>query len=69
METKALIQSKQFWLAVAQFVIGFLALVTASFGEYIPASILGVIAMLKSFVDIWLRMQTSQPIGGIIKAR
>jgi len=68
METKALIQSKQFWLAVIQFVIGFLALVTASFGAYIPASILGGVAMLKSVLDIILRMQTNTEIGGVFKA-
>lgn len=64
---KALIQSKAFWLAVAQFAVGFLALFTASFGQYIPASILGAMAMLKSCVDVYVRMNTNVPIGGIVK--
>lgn len=65
---KALIQSKSFWLASAQFLVGFLALFTASFGQYIPATVLGILAMLKSCVDVYLRMNTSVPIGGIVKA-
>lgn len=64
---KALIQSHTFWLAIAQFVVGLLAVFTASFGQYVPASILGVIAMLKSCIDIYLRMNTSQPVGGVLR--
>lgn len=66
---KTLIQSHTFWLAAAQFVVGLLALTTASFGQYIPAGILGLLAMAKSCIDIYLRMNTSQPVSGIISPK
>lgn len=64
---KALIASHTAQIAAVQFIIGLLALTTASFGQYIPAGILGVLAMLKSCLDIYMRMNTSQPVGGILK--
>lgn len=64
---KALINSRAFWLAAAQFLVGFLALFTASFGQYIPAGILGLLAMAKSCIDIYLRMNTTTQIGGVLK--
>ncbi len=66
---KALIASHTAQLAAVQFIIGLLALTTASFGQFIPASILGVVAMVKSCLDIWLRMNTATPIGGIVSVK
>jgi uncharacterized membrane protein len=60
---KSIFQSKTVWLAIGQFVVGFLALFTASFGAYIPASALGLIVMVKSVIDIYMRSITTQPVG------
>lgn len=61
--SKSLLRSKTFWIAVAQFALGLIALVTTYFGAYVPASIIGGLAMAKAVIDIFLRIGTTQPIA------
>lgn len=61
-EAKALIESKQFWVAVAQAALGALAAFTAA---YPALETVGAVLIFKSALDIYLRMNTSQPIGGV----
>lgn len=62
---KALIESKQFWVAVVQAIVGVIVVFSSA---YPALDTVGVLAIVKSMLDIWLRMNTSQPIGGIFKA-
>ena len=64
MNTKALIESKAFWLAVAQLVLAGIAIFQTQYPELQSVGALGVI---KSLIDIFLRANTTQPIGGILK--
>lgn len=59
-DTKALIQSKQFWLAVIQAVAGIVMVFATAYPQ------VGWLIMAKSVVDIVLRLMTTQPIGRII---
>ena len=53
--TKSIWRSRTVWLAVLQATIGILVAVDA---QNSALGLAGVIAILKSTVDIWLRLQT-----------
>lgn len=53
---KSLVESRTFWLAVAQAVVGIL---TVMFTEL---DMVGSAAVVKSFADISLRMDTNKPV-------
>lgn len=59
MNTKKWYQSQTIWLAVAQGVVGISValLSTNQIGEYA-----GIVVMIKSFADFYLRMHTTTPI-------
>lgn len=56
---KALIQSKTFWVAVAQAILGALVV----FGSTYPT--VGWIVMAKSVLDVVIRLYTTQPITSV----
>lgn len=60
---KSLIQSKVFWLAILQSVIGAYAVFASSYPEI---ATIGWIAMAKSVLDIILRTQTTATITRIV---
>lgn len=64
-DAKALIHSKAFWVAVCQALLGMFAVFSAT---YPALETVGALAIVKSVLDIYLRMNTTQPIGGITKA-
>ncbi len=53
---KNLFYSRTFWLAVVQGVMGILVVVETQYGS------IGWLAIVKSAVDIFLRMDTSAPV-------
>lgn len=57
---KSLLQSRTFWVAVVQGVLGVLVVVFAHFG------LAGALLITKSLIDIVLRLDTDTPIGGTI---
>lgn len=59
LKTKSLLQSKVFWLAVIQAVIGVIAVFTTSYPEL---QVVGSIAVVKSILDVLLRTVTQLPI-------
>lgn len=64
MNTKSILESKTFWLAVIQGVVGVLAVLITQYPT------LGYIAIAKSIADVVLRLLTDQPIylgGDILK--
>lgn len=63
---KSLFQSRTFWFAVIKFLVGALALFTATFGMWIPTEVAGAILMLTSLGDMVLRLNTTQGIAGVI---
>jgi len=65
METKPLIQSRTFWVAVATFVAGVLTLIPQVFGAYIPSEVAGALLSILGLLNIFLRSQTSIPIQGM----
>lgn len=58
-KTKSLLQSKVFWLAVIQAVIGVVAVFTTTYPEL---QAVGVVAIGKSILDVLLRTITQLPI-------
>ena len=56
---KKLYQSRTFWIAVIQAIIGVL---TVAFSEIGAVDALGYVAVLKSFVDVALRIDTDTKI-------
>ena len=64
--TKALFASKVFWVAVLQAVIAVIAVFQTHFPEL---QTVGWLGLVKSFIDVFLRMGTSTPIGGIVRSR
>lgn len=56
---KTLLQSKTFWLAVAQAVGGVLVV------AFTQLDMMGAVLVTKSVVDIILRIYTDQPVGSI----
>ena len=56
---KTLLNSKTFWLAVSQSVG---AILVVAFTEL---DMMGAVLIVKSVVDIILRLQTEEPISGI----
>lgn len=60
MNPKTLLQSKVFWLAIAQIVAAGIAIFATSYPD------VGWLLVAKSLVDIYLRTQTTQPISGIV---
>jgi len=54
---KKLVQSKTFWLAIAQAVACIVVAVQTEFPE------IGYIGTIKSFIDIFLRMNTDKGIA------
>lgn len=64
MNTKALIESRQFWIAAVQALI---AIITIAVSNYPGLEAAGWLALVKSGLDIWLRTQTSTPISGVLK--
>jgi hypothetical protein len=61
-QAKSLIQSKTFWIACAQAAFGILVV----FGSTYPT--VGWIVLVKSGLDMILRIYTTQPITGITQA-
>lgn len=62
MKGKQLRFSKTFWLALAQAVAG---LITVFFSDNPGLDAVGGLAVVKSAIDILVRMRTSQPIRAI----
>jgi hypothetical protein len=58
-KTKGILQSKTFWIATIQAVIGIIAVFTASYPEL---QAIGGIAVAKSLLDVLLRYVTVAPI-------
>lgn len=58
-KTKKLLQSKTFWLAIIQAVIGIVVVFTTAYPEL---QAVGSIAIAKSLLDILLRTVTQMPI-------
>lgn len=56
---KTLLNSKTFWLAVSQAVGAVLVVALTEL------DMMGGVLIIKSVVDIILRLQTDEPIGGI----
>ena len=56
MTAKAIFTSKTFWVAILQGVLGVLVVVGTSAPE------LGWVVILKSIIDIGLRMLTTEPV-------
>lgn len=63
MQVKPLIYSKQFWIAVAQALLGALAAFSSA---YPGLQDVGLLAIAKSMLDIFLRMESTSLISGII---
>lgn len=57
---KSVFSSKTIWLAVAQGVVG---VIVAVFAADPALKTTGVGAIVKSIVDIYLRMNTTQPVS------
>lgn len=62
-KAKPLICSRAFWLATAQALAGIFVIFGSTYPEL---ETLGWFAIAKSLVDVYLRMQTTRPIGGFI---
>jgi hypothetical protein len=58
-KTKTLLQSKVFWLAIIQAVIGVIAVFTTTYPEL---QVIGGVAVVKSILDVLLRTVTQLPI-------
>jgi len=58
-KTKSLLQSKTFWIATIQAVIGIIAVFTTAYPEL---QVVGGIAVAKSILDIVLRYITVAPV-------
>jgi hypothetical protein len=58
-KTKKLLQSKTFWVAVIQAVIGIVVVFTSTYPEL---QAVGSIAVAKSILDVILRVLTQYPI-------
>ncbi len=56
---KSIFESKTFWIAVIQAVLGLLAVIVAVDPSI---KVAGIIAMLKSILDIINRLNTTQPV-------
>jgi hypothetical protein len=65
-QTKALIESKTFWLAVLQAVIGAIAVFQAAYPDL---NAVGWLVIAKSVLDAFLRAGSSAPISGIVARR
>ena len=64
MDTKNLLSSRTFWLAIVQGI----AVVLAAIYSVDPAvASIGWLAIVKSVVDVALRMITATPVTGIVK--
>lgn len=63
---KALIHSWSFWLAVLQAASGILVTVQASFSGYLPESMIGIMMIAKSLIDVIIRLKTDQPITSVL---
>lgn len=64
MRTKALLESRTFWVAVAQSLAGAYLVFAAA---YPGLETVGFVFMAKSLLDVFLRLQTSAPIEGVVK--
>lgn len=62
-KAKALIQSKTFWLAVAQAAVGVYIAITT---QYPDLASVGWIAAFKSIIDIFLRYNSNTPVSGLV---
>ncbi len=58
-KTKTLLSSKVFWVAVIQAVIGVIAVFTTTYPEL---QVIGGVAVVKSILDVLLRLATQLPI-------
>jgi hypothetical protein len=57
---KSILKSRTFWLAVIQGVVGVLVVIQSSAPEL---DSFGYLAVLKSVLDVLLRMDTDTPVG------
>lgn len=57
---KSIFKSRTFWVAVAQGVVGVLLVIQSSAPEL---DSFGYLALLKSVLDILLRLDTDAPVG------
>ena len=55
---KSITQSRTFWLAAAQIVAGIFMIIGQT-----PYAEIGVVAIAKSCLDIWIRLNTEKAIG------
>lgn len=62
--TKALIESKTFWIAVAQAILGVIAVFQSAYPELQGV---GAIAILKSLLDVFLRAGTDVKVSGVLR--
>lgn len=62
---KSLLESKTFWFAVLKFALGILTLSTATFGQWLPATVVGAILSVTAVIDVILRLNTTTAITGI----
>lgn len=62
-QVKSLVESKQFWVAVAQALAGVYAIFAI---QYPMIAGIGYIAVLKSFLDIYLRANSTAQITSVL---
>jgi len=65
MDTKALIHSRTFQLALAQAIIGVIVVFQ---GAYPALQDVGYIAIVKSLIDVFIRTRSTAVIGGVFRA-
>ena len=58
---KTLVNSKTFWIAVTQAVVGGLIILFTNVPDLV-----GYVAIVKSMGDILVRMMTNETIGGVM---
>ncbi len=60
---KSLFESRTFWVACAQAVVALIAIFASTYPQ---AEWVGVALLVKSLVDMYLRANTSTPIGSVL---
>ncbi len=63
---KALIHSSTFWLAIAQVTLAIIIAVQAYLSGFLPEAVVSALLMMKSFLDVYVRVSTTQPITSVL---
>lgn len=63
---KALIHSWTFWLACLQAASGIIVVVQSYFTGIIPTGVIGGLMIVKSIIDVIVRVKTGQPITSVL---